>query len=427
MFGRNGDNIPSAATAAALMQQYSITRVRIYDHDTTVIQAFGSTQIRVIIAVTNAEIPSIAATQSAADSWVSTYVAPYIKGTNINAIAVGNEVLTSNSSVSAMLLPAMENIHTALQSQGFDASVKVSSPHGLGLLEVSYPPSSGVFFTNIVSVMQPLLDFLNTTGSFFMLNVYPFLAYENSVSTVSLGYALFNSSSSVTDSNNGLIYYNLYDAQIDALVSAMGKLSHGSLGVMVTETGWPSDGDQTAEPAANFANAETYNQNLVQRTMNNSGTPLRPNQEIDSYIVSLYDEDLRPVPSASNRHWGLFYPNGTFKYDFNFLNGNTGSGSGGGGTNGSTNGPSPPPPPGTSPSPSSQNVWCVAKQGSSNASLQQVRLPCLKRITRLYININATWIHSHQTTPICISVFQFESLHLIVARSKRMNCELQPC
>jgi len=116
-----------------------------------------------------------------------------------------------------------------------------------------------------------------------------------------------------------------------------------------------------------------YNQNLVKRTMNNSGTPLRPNQEIDSYIVSLYDEDLRSVPPASNRHWGLFYPNGTFKYNFNFLNGNTGGSSsgGGGGTNSSTNGTSPPPPPGTSPSSSSQNVWCVAKEGSSNASLQQ--------------------------------------------------------
>ena len=412
------------------MQQYSITRVRIYDHDTSVIQAFGSTQIRVIIAVTNAEIPSIASTQSNADSWVSTYVAPFIKGTNINAIAVGNEVLTSNSSVSAMLLPAMQNIHTALQSQGFDASVKVSSPHGLGLLEVSYPPSSGVFFTNIVSVMQPLLDFLNTTGSFFMLNVYPFLAYENSVSTVSLGYALFNSSSPVTDSNNGLIYYNLYDAQIDALVSAMGKLNHGSLGVMVTETGWPSDGDPSYEPAANFANAEMYNQNLVKRTMNNSGTPLRPNQEIDSYIVSLYDEDLRPVPSASNRHWGLFYPNGTFKYDFNFLNGNSGgSSSGGGGTNGSNNGTSPPPPPGTTPSSSSQNVWCVAKQGSSNASLQQVR------ITRTSRSICQYWHHIDSITPnytIWISVYRIQESNfnpyiLIVARSKTMNCELRQC
>lgn len=360
--------------------------MRILDHDPAVIQAFASTQIRVMIAVTNDEIPVIAASLASADDWVNQYVAPYIRLTNINAIAVGSEVITTVPSLQSSLVPAMQNIHTSLVKLGYDASVKVSSPHGLGLLDISYPPSAGNFFDSLTSVVHPLLDFLQSTGAPFMLNVYPFYSYENSVSTVPLDYALFQPASPVVDSNNGLVYHNLYDAQVDAVIAAMAKLNK-TVGVTVTETGWPSEGDASYEPAANYANARQYNQNLVKRTMNNSGTPMRPNVEIDSYIVSLYDENLRSTPPLSAQHWGLFYTNGTFKYGFSFLNGSdTYGGGGGGGSPGPPGSPGTPPgTPGATPSPpgsggggssggavSGQKVWCVAKAGASNNSLQQV-------------------------------------------------------
>lgn len=375
VYGRNGDNIPNAATAAALMQQYSISRVRIYDHDPAVIQAFASTQIRVMISVTNDEITPIGLSQASADDWVNKYVAPYITLTNINAIAVGSEVITNSPSISSLLVPAMQNIHTSLVKLGYDSSIKVSSPHGIGLLDVSYPPSAGQFGASVTATVLSMLDFLQQTGAPFMINVYPFLAYLNSVSTVPLDYALFQPSKPVTDANNGLVYYSLYDAQVDAMIAAMANVNT-SVAVTVTETGWPSDG----EAPAGYANARTYNQNLVKRTMNNSGTPVRPNVEIVAYIVSLYDEDLRPTPPLFNQHWGLFFPNGTFKYGFSFLNGSDVYGGGGGGTYP----PGTPSPPGTTPSPPGtgggggggavpgQKVWCVAKASASNNSLQQV-------------------------------------------------------
>lgn len=375
VYGRNGDNIPPAATAAALMQQYEISRVRIYDHDPAVISAFASTQIRVMIGVTNDEITPIGLSQASADDWVNKYVAPYIRLTNINAIAVGSEVITNSPSIASVLVPAMVNLHTSLVKLGYDSSVKVSSPHGIGLLDVSYPPSNGQFGASVAATVQSMLAFLQQTGAPFMLNVYPFLAYLNSVSTVPLDYALFQPATPVTDVNNGLVYYNLYDAQIDAVIAAMAKLNT-SVAVTVTETGWPSDG----EAPATYANARTYNQNLVKRTMNNSGTPARPNVEVDAYIVSLYDEDLRPTPPLFNLHWGLFFANGTFKYGFSFLNGSDvnggGGGAGGGGGGGSPGTPSPPAspsPPGTTPGGAvpGQKVWCVAKASASNTSLQQ--------------------------------------------------------
>jgi exo-beta-1,3-glucanase (GH17 family) len=368
VYGRNGDNIPSASDAATLMQQNSIARVRIYDHDSGVLQAFASTQVRVIIAVTNDEIAGLASGPAGSDAWVSANISPYIQNTNIDAIAVGNEVLTSDSTLAPVLVPAMQNLHDSLVKQGY-TSVKVSAPHGLGILELSYPPSAGVFFDSLTPVLQPLLAFLNATDSFFMLNVYPFYLYiTNSGNGIALDYALSDATTPVVDSVTNLQYTSLYDAQVDAVVSAMAQLNYSSIDMVVTETGWPSDGDPTNEPAANYNNARTYNQNLVKRTMNNTGTPLRPGAEIPAYIVSLYDEDLRSTPPVYNTHWGLFYINGSSKYNFDYVTGATTTGGGGGGGGGGTGGP----PPGTPPSPSGK-TWCVAKPGADNSSLQQVR------------------------------------------------------
>jgi hypothetical protein len=398
VYGRNGNNIPTPQQAAQLMHKNVLTRVRIYDYDATVIQAFSLTQIRVIIGVPNDEIPGIAGSQQLANSWILDNVAAYIKTTNINAIAVGSDVPTSASNISSYLVPAMWNLYNGLATFSLNLSVKVSSPMNLEILEISYPPSAGVFYSSLVPVLQPMLAFLAATDSFFMLNVYPFLSYEYNPNSIPLNYAVFNFPSGVLDTGSNLTYYSLYDAQVDALISAISALNYSSLTVMITETGWPSAG-ASSEPAANYDNANAYLSNLVRATQTSAGTPLRPGQEIDAYIYDLYDEDLNSGQD-SNQHFGLFYANGTSKYDIDFVTGSSGngspsgpvagpggsgsgggngsgsgggsgsgsgggSGSGSGGGNGSGSGGGSPSPP------SSTLVWCVAKPDATNSSLQQ--------------------------------------------------------
>ena len=384
VYGRDGDNIPSASQAAALMEQNSIARVRIYDHNATILQAFASTQVRVIIAVADGEVAGLASGPAGSDAWVSQNISPYIQNTNIDAIAVGNEVLTSDSTLAPLLVPAMQNLYNSLVKQGL-TSIKVSAPHGLGILELSSPPSAGIFFDSLTPVLQPLLAFLVATDSFFMLNVYPFYSYlANSGNSIPLDYALSDAATPVVDSATNLQYTSSYDAQVDAVVSAMAKLNFSTLDIVVTETGWPSAGDPTTESAANYYNAQTYNQNLVKRTMNNTGTPLRPGAEIPAYIVSLYDENLRPTPPVYNTHWGLFNINGSSKYDFDYITGATTTG-GGGGSGGGGGGGSGGQSPGTSPSPSSGKTWCVAKPGAANSSLQQVQELSCRSIRALHL------------------------------------------
>lgn len=57
----------------------------------------------------------------------------------------------------------------------------------LNVLADSYPPSAGAFRSDFSkSVIKPYLDFLSSTNSFFMLNVYPYFAYRSTITTLVL-------------------------------------------------------------------------------------------------------------------------------------------------------------------------------------------------------------------------------------------------
>ena len=88
-----------------------------------------------------------------------------------------------------------------------------------------------------------MLDFLRKTSSYVMVNAYPFFAYSANSRSISLDYALFRPNSGVVDSNNGLKYTNLFEAQLDAVYSALGRLNYNDIKVVVSETGWPSKGE----------------------------------------------------------------------------------------------------------------------------------------------------------------------------------------
>ncbi|KAJ6355647.1 hypothetical protein OIU77_006101 [Salix suchowensis] len=161
-----------------------------------------------------------------------------------------------------------------------------------------------------------MLEFLAENQSPFMIDIYPYYAYRDSPNNVSLDYALFESSSEVIDPNTGLLYTNMFDAQIDAIYFALMALNFRTIKVMVTETGWPSKGS-SKEKAATPDNAQTYNTNLIRHVINNSGTPAKLGEELDIYIFSLFNENRKPG-IESERNWGLFYPDQTSVYNLDF-------------------------------------------------------------------------------------------------------------
>ncbi|XP_023516959.1 glucan endo-1,3-beta-glucosidase 13-like [Cucurbita pepo subsp. pepo] len=350
-YGRNADDLPTPNKVAQLVQLHNIKYLRIYDSNIQVLKAFANTGVELMIGIPNSDLLSFAQFQSNVDSWLKNSILPYYPASKITYITVGAEVTESPNNVSALVVPAMKNVLTGLRKAGLHKKIKVSSTHSLGVLSRSFPPSAGAFSSNYAFFLKPLLEFLADNQSPFMINIYPYYAYRESPSNVSLDYALFESSSEVIDPNTGLLYTNMFDAQIDALYFALMALNFRTIRVMVTETGWPSKGSPK-ETSATPDNAQTYNTNLIRHVINNTGTPARPGEELDVYIFSLFNENRKPGLD-SERNWGLFYPDQTSVYNLDF----TGKGA----VDMSTQANS------TS---SNRTAWCIASSKASDMDLQ---------------------------------------------------------
>jgi len=326
-YGQIANDLPDPTRVAGLLQSMNVNKVKLYDADPRVLTAFANTGVEFIIAVGNENLQTMAASPAAARQWVATHVQPYIPATRITCVTVGNEVFFSNDTVMmSSLLPAMKAVYAALGDLGLGSQVTVSSAHSVNVLATSFPPSSGAFREDLAEYIQPILDFHGQTGSPFLINAYPFFAYKANPGSVSLPYVLFEPNPGVRDPNTNLSYDNMLYAQIDAVYAAMKAMGHTDVGVRISETGWPSKGDDD-ETGATVQNAAAYNGNLMQRIAMNQGTPLKPNVPIDVYVFALFNEDMKPGP-ASERNYGLFYPNGSPVYAIN-----AGSGSGGGSLN----------------------------------------------------------------------------------------------
>ncbi|KAI3687410.1 hypothetical protein L1987_81106 [Smallanthus sonchifolius] len=118
-------------------------------------------------------------------------------------------------------------------------------------------------------------------------------------------------------------------AQIDAVYAALDKLGYKDLRVQISETGWPSDGDED-EVGASPENAKKYNGKLLKIVKQKHGTPARPDYDLNIFVFALFNENLKPGPT-SERNFGLFKPDGTPVYNLGF------SGYSGGGNSGHNN------------------------------------------------------------------------------------------
>ncbi|KAJ0030820.1 hypothetical protein Pint_13300 [Pistacia integerrima] len=312
-YGRNADDLPTPDKVAQLVQQHNIKYLRIYDSNIQVLKAFANTGVELMIGVPNSDLLPFSQFQSNAETWLKNSILPYYPATKITYITVGAEVTEIPGNTSKLVVPAMQNVLAALKKAGLQKRIKVSTTHSLGVLSRSFPPSAGAFNSSFAFFLKPMLEFLAENQSPFMIDIYPYYAYRDSSTNVSLDYALFQSSSEVIDPNTGLLYTNMFDAQIDALYFALMALNFRTIKVMVTETGWPSKGSPK-ETAATPDNAQTYNTNLIRHVINDTGTPAKAGQELDVYIFSLFNENRKPG-LESERNWGLFYPDQTSVYN----------------------------------------------------------------------------------------------------------------
>ncbi|CAL5426298.1 unnamed protein product [Camellia sinensis] len=312
-YGQIANNLPSPSRVANLLGSLNISRVKLYDADPNVLSAFANSNIDFVIGLGNEYLLNMTDPLKA-QNWVELNVQPFITHTKISCITVGNEILTGNDTqLKSFLLPAMQTVYGALQNLGLSKQVYVTTAHSLGILGNSFPPSSGTFRPDLAEYIQPILNFHSLANSPFLINAYPFFAYKDNPGQVPLDYVLFQPNSGTIDPVTNLNYNNMLYAQIDAVYSSMKAMGHTDIEVKISETGWPSKGDPD-EAGATLQNAELYNGNLLRLIEERQGTPANPSVPIDVYVFALFNEDLKPGP-ASERNYGLYYPDGTPVYN----------------------------------------------------------------------------------------------------------------
>ncbi|KAE8678914.1 Glucan endo-1,3-beta-glucosidase 7 [Hibiscus syriacus] len=312
-YGTIADNLPPPKEVANFLKtKTNIDRIKIFDANPDILKAFTGTGISVTVTVGNGDIPSIAKLPGA-QAWIEKNILPYHPKTIIRYIAVGNEILaTSDKTLIAHLLPAMKALRSALDLAKA-RSIKVSTPHSLGILSTSEPPSSGKFRKGYDKlIFAPILEFHKQTKSPFMVNPYPYFGYKPQTAD----YALFKPNGGVLDAGTGINYTNMFDAQLDAVYSAMKRVGYEDVDIVVAETGWASAGDP-GQPGVSVENALSYNGNLVKHVDSGKGTPLMPNRTFETYIFALFNENLKE--SIPERNFGLFKPDLTPVYDVGIL------------------------------------------------------------------------------------------------------------
>ncbi|XP_024969844.1 glucan endo-1,3-beta-glucosidase 14-like [Cynara cardunculus var. scolymus] len=316
-YGRIADNIPRPESVVTLMKAAKIMNTRIFDADHEVLKAFKGSGIEITIGLGNEFLKDISVNEDRAMDWVKENVEPFVPGTRIVGVAVGNEVLgNANQELWEVLVPAVKNVHNALVRLRLADKVEVSSPHSAAVFATSYPPSAGAFKESFMPYMKPLLEFFSQIKSPFYINTYPFLAYISDPEHIDLNYALFKKNPGIYDEKTKLHYDNMFEAQIDASYAALEKAGFEKMEVIVSETGWASNGDPN-EAAATVTNARTYNMNLRKRLLKKKGTPYRPKMVVKAYVFAMFNENLKPGPT-SERNFGLFKADGSVSYSIGF-------------------------------------------------------------------------------------------------------------
>lgn len=344
--GTDLSDLPSPEQVVAILRSHQITHIRLFDADNHLLSALSDTGIEVMVSVTNDEVLRIGESPAAAASWINKNVAAFVPTTNITAIAVGSEVLSTIPNAAPVLVPAMNNLHKALVSSNLNYQIQVSTPLSMDMIPRPFPPSAATFNSSWNATITEILKFLQTTHSVFMLNAYPYYGYVQSSGIFPIEYALFRQLSPVkqiVDPNTLFHYDSMFDAMVDATYNAISAYNFSVIPIVVTETGWPWAGGGN-ERDATVENAETFNNNLIKRVLNGSGPPSQPGIPMNTYIYELFNEDKRDGP-LSEKSYGVYFSNGSSVYTLGLDTLGVGTANASGG-------------------------FCVAKKGADVSSLQ---------------------------------------------------------
>ncbi|XP_009801409.1 glucan endo-1,3-beta-glucosidase, acidic isoform X2 [Nicotiana sylvestris] len=307
-YGKAANNLPSDQDVINLYNANGIRKMRIYYPDKNIFKALNGSNIEIILGVPNQDLEALA-NSSIANGWVQDNIRSHFPYVKFKYISIGNKVSpTNNDQYSEFLLQAMKNVYNALAAAGLQDMIKVSTVTYSGVLANTYPPERSIFREEFKSFINPIIQFLARNNLPLLANVYPYFVHVSNTADVSLSYALFTQ-----QGTNSAGYQNLFDAILDSMYFAVEKAGGPNVEIIVSESGWPSEGSS----AATIENAQTYYRNLINHVKSGAGTPKKPGKTIETYLFAMFDENDK-IGEITEKHFGLFSPDQRAKYQLNF-------------------------------------------------------------------------------------------------------------
>ncbi|XP_070012432.1 glucan endo-1,3-beta-glucosidase, acidic isoform X1 [Nicotiana sylvestris] len=307
-YGKHANNLPSDQDVINLYNANGIRKMRIYNPDTNVFNALRGSNIEIILDVPLQDLQSLT-DPSRANGWVQDNIINHFPDVKFKYIAVGNEVSPGNNGQYApFVAPAMQNVYNALAAAGLQDQIKVSTATYSGILANTNPPKDSIFRGEFNSFINPIIQFLVQHNLPLLANVYPYFGHIFNTADVPLSYALFTQQEA-----NPAGYQNLFDALLDSMYFAVEKAGGQNVEIIVSESGWPSEGNS----AATIENAQTYYENLINHVKSGAGTPKKPGNAIETYLFAMFDENNKEG-DITEKHFGLFSPDQRAKYQLNF-------------------------------------------------------------------------------------------------------------
>ncbi|XP_049386048.1 glucan endo-1,3-beta-glucosidase A-like [Solanum stenotomum] len=268
--------------------------MRIYYPDTNVFNALKGSDIEIILDVPNQDLEALV-NPSSANGWVHDNIISNFPDVKFKYIAIGNEIdpSTNTGQYTQFVGPTMENVYNALTSAGLQDQIKVSTATYSALLTSTYPPSASIFCEEYKSFIIPIIEFLARSNLPLFANIYPYFGHIDNTNDVPLSYALFNE-----QGTNSAGYQNLFDALLDSMYFATEKLGGQNIEIIVSKSGWPSEG----HPAATMENAQAFYTNLINHVKGGTRTPKKPGSTIETYLFAMFEENQKDG-KTSEKHF----------------------------------------------------------------------------------------------------------------------------
>lgn len=276
-------DIPLIATIAKMM--------RVFGWNSDVMAAAQTSGLEVCLGTTNAQVSLFAANNC---STYVTQITPYAD--TIKLISVGNEVFNETGLTATTVASAIQNLHTALKAASIDIPVTTDviwANVGHGQASQGYAPSSGIMTTDGTTICN-MLTSIYGSDAVLLASFYPYLDVKGWVASNGapfannlLPYVLFqNATLGPAD--------NQFDSDYSTLRYALKSGSFEGITVLVSETGWATDG---FSPYSTAANLQTYLSGYESwRTTNDLG--------LTTFWFEMFDESSKPA--GDEQSYGLY-------------------------------------------------------------------------------------------------------------------------